>query len=213
MKKVAHGIDEDHPRSLPCERLDKAIRSQGQVEAGFKWMSRNIPKALGKSGSVAVVASGADVIARVFNVASVHSMLLLSAMPNVPPPGLSTDTGLHLSTFQNLQSHRRSRKIGRPPRRQVREPSPASTARIIAPWGSLPTKVTANRPKEFPLRTSPRAEQACTIRRGYRRYSAAGRAHTENPPIGEQPCPYENEKRTFVKGQPSIRAALSLGKG
>jgi hypothetical protein len=58
----------------------------------------------------------------------------------------------------------------------------------------------AGHPREFPRRTSLRAGQVDTNRHACRRHSASARAHKGNPPVGEQPYPYENKKETGVKG-------------
>jgi hypothetical protein len=82
VEQVAHGVDEDHARPAPSERLPDPIGPEGQVEAAFKWMARHAAKALGETSSVAIVAPGRNFSAACdwIQVASVHSIALPSAM-------------------------------------------------------------------------------------------------------------------------------------
>src|SRR5690606_24059856 len=60
MEEVAHRVHEDHPATLPADRLVQALWSQGQVEARLKRVARHTAKPLREAFRVAVVAAGRD---------------------------------------------------------------------------------------------------------------------------------------------------------
>src|SRR5262245_35941696 len=60
MEEVAHGIDEDHARLAPVQRLLQALGPHRQVKAVLKGMAMCAPETFGKSLCVAVVAAGTD---------------------------------------------------------------------------------------------------------------------------------------------------------
>src|SRR5262249_44804875 len=60
MEKIAHRVDEYHPGLFPIERLREALGPDGEIEAVLERMTRDTAEAFGKTGGVAVIASGAD---------------------------------------------------------------------------------------------------------------------------------------------------------
>lgn len=60
MKEVAHGIDEDHSRLAPAQRVSELLRDKADVEALHEGMAFDSAKALGEAFSVAVLAAWAD---------------------------------------------------------------------------------------------------------------------------------------------------------
>src|SRR5437773_6176746 len=60
MKKVAHGVDEDHLRRFPAEWFGEFFGNQAKVKALFVRMAFYSAEALSKSLSVAVLAAWGD---------------------------------------------------------------------------------------------------------------------------------------------------------
>lgn len=60
VEEIAHGIDEDHSRTLPSQRVTQTLGAQRQIETGFEWMTADASKSLREAFGVAVVAAGAD---------------------------------------------------------------------------------------------------------------------------------------------------------
>ena len=87
MEEIAHGIHEDHARRAPAQRQIEPLGTQREIETGGKGMARGAAKSFRKAFGVAVVTAGADLVQPVtgFQVASVHSIVLLSAISNLPP--------------------------------------------------------------------------------------------------------------------------------
>src|SRR5215472_103157 len=63
VKKIAHGIYKNHPRTFPGEWLQKPLRPKRQIEASFKWVPQHSAESFGKSRGVTIVTSGADLCA------------------------------------------------------------------------------------------------------------------------------------------------------
>jgi hypothetical protein len=60
VKKVAHGVDEDFPGTLPANWVRQLLGHEPNVEALLKWVAGNTAKALRKSFGIAVLAPRAD---------------------------------------------------------------------------------------------------------------------------------------------------------
>jgi hypothetical protein len=60
VKKVAHGIDENHFRDTPSKRFGQLLRYQPEIKTLFEWMPLHPSESFGKSLSITVFASGAD---------------------------------------------------------------------------------------------------------------------------------------------------------
>lgn len=60
VKQIAHRIHENHARGTPAERLLQTLGSKCEVKAGFERMSGRPAKTLGKTFSVAMIATGTD---------------------------------------------------------------------------------------------------------------------------------------------------------
>jgi hypothetical protein len=60
VKKVAHGVNEDFPWTLPAKWVGQLLRYEPNIEALFKWVTGNTAKTLCKSFSIAVLASWTD---------------------------------------------------------------------------------------------------------------------------------------------------------
>src|SRR5215510_1418615 len=60
VKEIAHGIDKNHARFSPRQRLLKPLRSKRQVETIFEGVARSVPEALGEAFSITMVAAGTD---------------------------------------------------------------------------------------------------------------------------------------------------------
>ena len=54
VEQVAHGIDEDLPRSFPCQRLFHSFRAQCQIEALLVWVPRHPSEPFRETLSVAI---------------------------------------------------------------------------------------------------------------------------------------------------------------
>lgn len=83
MKQVAHRIDEDHPGLAPVEGLIGALGPKHQVKTAFKRMSGRPPESVPKRFRVAIAAARTNLRAPLtgFQVVSVHSIVVLFAMP------------------------------------------------------------------------------------------------------------------------------------
>jgi hypothetical protein len=68
MEEVAHGVDEDHSRFLPLQRLSELLWNKADVEALFKGMSRNPAESLSKSLRIAILAACADLAAAAYGI-------------------------------------------------------------------------------------------------------------------------------------------------
>src|SRR5437763_2432783 len=60
MKKIAHGVDENHPAGAPFQGFSQFFGHQTQIKSALVWMSGNAAKALGECLGVAMRASGTD---------------------------------------------------------------------------------------------------------------------------------------------------------
>src|SRR5882757_8107705 len=63
MKKIAHRVHENHPGSLPSERLEEPFGPQRQVKACSERMTGDTSKAFREPLGVAIVTTGADLCA------------------------------------------------------------------------------------------------------------------------------------------------------
>src|SRR5271157_4477827 len=60
VEKVAHRVDEDHPRFAPAQGIGQLFGHEPQVESLLVGMTRNAPEPLGEGLGVTVRAPGAD---------------------------------------------------------------------------------------------------------------------------------------------------------
>lgn len=59
VKEIAHGVDEDLPRSPPTYRLIELFRHESQIESLLEGMAGDAPKPLGERLRIAELTAGA----------------------------------------------------------------------------------------------------------------------------------------------------------
>jgi hypothetical protein len=60
VKKIAHGVNKNHPRLLPLQRLRKFFRYEPNVEALFERMTRHAAESFCESFGIAIFAASTN---------------------------------------------------------------------------------------------------------------------------------------------------------